>query len=185
MRASHGQRRSIPFPSGPMQAGDHAAHRPRGHVDPLRPAGAVRHTEPLRGPGRGQGGGSAADTGACPSGHLDAPDAWTPDAWTPDAWTPDAWTLDVRSTGWTDIARRTGRGGQGNDRPGRRPDSSRPASTPGRPDLARVAAPGALGHPGWLRGDGTCAAALTAAAPGQLPSTARHQAAPRRSALLG
>ena len=47
-----------------MQAGDHAARGPRRHVDPLRPAGAARHTEPLRGPARrGQRGGGAADTG--------------------------------------------------------------------------------------------------------------------------
>ena len=42
-----------------MQAGNHAAHRPRRHVDPLRPAGAARHTEPLQ----VQRGGGAADTG--------------------------------------------------------------------------------------------------------------------------
>jgi hypothetical protein len=51
------------FPCGPMPAGDHAAHRPRGHVDPLRPAGAARHAEPLQVQrGADTRGGSAADT---------------------------------------------------------------------------------------------------------------------------
>src|SRR5215217_904597 len=63
--------------------------------------------------------------------------------------------------------------------------SSRPATT----RWAAQASPGsrrlgALGHPGRLRGDGTYAAALTAAATGQLPSTARHEAAARRTAVL-
>jgi hypothetical protein len=47
--------------------------------------------------------------------------------------TPDTWMLEVRSTGWTDIPRRTGRGGQGNARPGRRPDILGPATPAGRP----------------------------------------------------
>jgi hypothetical protein len=153
-----------PFPSGPMQAGDHAARRPRGTsthcAQPGRPA-TPSHSRS-----------SAARTARRQRrGHRRPvrPDTWmhrTPGC--PGHWTPDAWTLDVRSTGWTDIPRRTGRGGQGDDRPGRRPD---------------ILATG--GHPGRLRGDGTCATALTATAPGQLPSTARHQAAPRRTALLG
>jgi hypothetical protein len=62
VRARHGQRRTTLFPSGPMQAGDHAAHRPRRHVDhwprPGRPA-TPSHPRVQR----GQPGGSAADTG--------------------------------------------------------------------------------------------------------------------------
>jgi hypothetical protein len=46
--ASHGQRCTIPFPSGPMQAGNHAARGSRRHVDPLRPTGAARHTSHSR-----------------------------------------------------------------------------------------------------------------------------------------
>ena len=128
VRASHGQRRTIPFPSGPMPAGDHAAHRPRRHVDPLRPAG--RPATPSY--SRGQRG---ADSAAAaprtpepgPSGHPAAPDAWT----------PDAWTLDVRSTGWTDVptADRTRRTGQRPAWPASgHPRDRRPPA--GRPDLA-------------------------------------------------
>jgi hypothetical protein len=159
-----------------MQAGDHAARRPRRHVDPLRPAGRPA-TPSHSGVQRGTDSAAAAPRTpqACPSGHLDAPDAWTPDAWTP----------DVRSTGWTDIPRRTGRGGQGNNRPGPASGHPRDRRPPARrPDLPGSRRPGALGHPGRLRGDGTCAAALTAVT-GQLPSTARHEAAPRRTAVLG
>jgi len=81
-----------------------------------------------------------------------------PDTWTPDAWTPDAWTPDVRSTGWTDVPRRdrTRRTGQ----PPTWPASGHPRADdhpPGGPDLTQVTALGALGHPGRLRGDGTCA----------------------------
>jgi hypothetical protein len=105
MPPSHGQRRTIPSPSGPMSSGDHAARGPRGHVDPRRPTGAARHTEPLQVRRGADRGGSAAEPEAWPSGHPDTwtPDGWTPDGWTPDAWTLDAWTLDVRSTGWTDV----------------------------------------------------------------------------------
>jgi hypothetical protein len=61
-------------------------------------------------------------------------------------------------------------------------DRRHPLGGPTSPGSRR---PGALGHPGRLRGDGTRAAALTTAATGQLPSTARHQAAPRRTAVVG
>jgi hypothetical protein len=148
--------------------------RCRQATTPPADHGARRLTAPNRGgpPHRATPGSSTARTARRQRrGHRRPvrPDTWmhrTPGC--PGHWTPDAWTLDVRSTGWTDIPRRTGRGGQGDDRPGRRPD---------------ILATG--GHPGRLRGDGTCATALTATAPGQLPSTARHQAAPRRTALLG
>src|SRR5829696_3697418 len=99
--ASHGHRRTIPFPSGPMPAGDHAAHRPRRHVDPLRPAGAAV-TEP---PGVQRGADSATAPPRTPEPVR--PDTWRPR--TPGHRTPDTWMLDVRSTGWTDIPRRTGR----------------------------------------------------------------------------
>ena len=181
VRASHGQRRTIPSrPARCRQATtpptDHGGTSTRC-AQPGRPA-TPSHS-------RSSAAAAPRTPEACPSGHLDTPDAWTPDAWTPDAWTPDARMLDVRSTGWTDTptADRTRRTGQ---RPGLADvrTSSRPATPAGRPDLARVTATGALGHPRRLRGDGTCAAALTAAATGQLPSTARHEAAPRRTALV-
>ena len=102
---------------------------------------------------------------------------------TPGHRTRGCW-MSARPVGRTS-PRRTGRGGQGNDRPGRRPDILATGDTPWaarpRPGSPRL---GALGHPRRLRGDGTCATALTAAT-GQLPSTARHEAAPRRTALLG
>jgi hypothetical protein len=54
----------------------------------------------------------------------------------------------------------------------------------GGPTFARVTAPGGARPPRTAPRDGTCAAALTAAATGQLPSTTRHEAAPRRTALV-
>ena len=63
VRASHGQRRTIPFPSGPMQAGDHAATGPRRHINRLDPTGGGPPHRATPGPTRrGQRGGSAADT---------------------------------------------------------------------------------------------------------------------------
>jgi hypothetical protein len=71
-----------PTPHHPLPVRTDAGRRPRrprttAARRPLRPAGAARHTEPLRGPARGQRGGSAADTGGlsvrtpgCP-GRLD------------------------------------------------------------------------------------------------------------------
>ena len=165
-----------------------AGRRPRrpqttGARRPAAPnPGTARHTEPLQGPARrGQPGGSAADTGGLPvrtpgcTGRLDTErlDAGRLDAGRP------LDRLDGRphdGTGDEDRAT-TGLGGVRTYPRDRRPPA-------GRPDLARVTAPGALGHPGRLRGDGTCTAALTAAATGQLPSTAPHEAAPRRTALL-
>jgi hypothetical protein len=52
--------------------------------------------------------------------------------------------LDVRSTGWTDTPTAGPGGGQGNDRPGRRPDILATGDTPGRPDLTP-------GHGDWGR----------------------------------
>jgi hypothetical protein len=165
------------FPSGPMQAGDHAARGPRGHIN--------RWTQPRGGPPpratpgparRGQRGGSAADTAGLSvrtpgcSGRLDTGRV--------DAGRP----LD-RLDGRIPPRRDRGRG-QGNDRLAGVRTPSRPATPAGRPTAPGSRRLGTLGHPGRLRGDGTCAAALTAAATGQLPSTARHEAAPRRTALL-
>ena len=173
VRGRHGQRR--PLPCRPARCGQ-ATTPPAdtGHVDSLRPAGAARPTEPLQ-VQRGADRAAAAlrTPKACPSGHLDAPDAWTPDAWTP----------DVRSTGWTDIPRWTGRGGQGNDRPGRRPDTLATGDhPPGRPT-----SPG-HGARGRSTQDGS---AVMAPAPRPdrrrhwtAASTARHEAAPRRTALV-
>jgi hypothetical protein len=161
-----------------MQAGDHGAHRPRGHVDPLRPIRRWPATPSHSRVQRGADSPAAAPRTpeACLSGHLDAPDAWT----------PDAWTLDVRSTGWTDVLT-TGLGARTGQRPAWAASGhilatgDHPLGGPTWPGSRRL---GALGHPGRLRGDGTCTAALTAAATGQLPSTALD-AAPRRTALLG
>jgi hypothetical protein len=169
-----------PFPSGPMPAGDHAARRPRRHVNPPRPAGAARHTEPLRGPARRGQRGSARTPGPVrPDTRLHR--------------TPEHGRLD---TGHADAGRPLDRL---DGRPHRGPDeadttttglagvrtSSRPATTARRPDLARVTAPESARPPRTAPRDGTGAAALTAAATGQLPSTTRHEAAPRRTALLG
>jgi hypothetical protein len=110
---------------------------------------------------------------ACPSGHLDAPDTGRVDAGRP------LDRLDGRPHDGTGDADRATTGLAGVR------TSSRPATT----RWAAQASPGsrrlgALGHPGRLRGDGTYAAALTAAATGQLPSTARHEAAARRTAVV-
>src|SRR5829696_1290274 len=83
--ASHGLRRTIPFPSGPMPAGDHAAHRPRRHVDPCaRPGRPV--TEP---PGVQRGADSA--TAAPRTPEPVRPDTWRPGHldWRPR--TPGCW----------------------------------------------------------------------------------------------
>jgi hypothetical protein len=164
-----------PFPSGPMQAGDHAAGGPRRHVDPLRPAGAARHTSHSRS--------SAARTARRRRGHRRPvrPDTWMPR--TPgctgrvDAGRPLD-RLDGHPHGGPDEADRatTGPAGVRTSR-----DRRHPLGGPTAPGSRRL---GALGHPRLLRGDGTCAAALTAAATGQLPSPARHEAAPRRTALV-
>jgi hypothetical protein len=77
---------------------------------------------------------------------------------------PDTWMPGRLNTGRWTSARPVGR-------------TSSPRRRPGHGAWGRSA------HPGRLRGDGTCTAALTAAATGQLPSTARHEAAPRRTAL--
>jgi hypothetical protein len=173
VRASHGQPRTIPLPSGPMPAGHHAAHRPQAHR-PAAPGRAARHTEPLRVQrGADRSGGSAADTRGLsvrtPGWHR-----------TPGHRTPGRW-MSARPVG------RTSHGGPDEadrattDLAGvRTPRDRRPPAR--RPDLAGSRHLGALGHPRRLRGDGTCAAALTAATTGPLPSTAGIR--PRPGALL-
>jgi hypothetical protein len=144
VRARHGQRRPLPFWSGPMRAGDHAARGPRRHVDPLRPAGAaVSHTEP-----------TPVQRGATARrqrrGHRRPvrPDTWmhrTPGHRTPGHRTRGHWT-SARPVGRTSPRRDRGRG-QGNDRLAGVRTPSRPATTPGRPDLAQVTAPGGARPP--------------------------------------
>jgi hypothetical protein len=124
-----------------------------GHVDRLCPTGVARHTEPLRGSARrGQRGGSAADTGGCPSGHLHA-SVRTPgctgrvDTGRVDAGRPLD-RLDGHSHGGTGVADRatTGLAGVGT--------SWRPVSTRWAPDLAGSRHLGPLGHARRLCGDG-------------------------------
>jgi len=99
-----------------------AARRPpapgRGGPSPSHPGSSAARTA------RRQRRGHQSLSGRTPGGpgHLDTGHR-----------TPDTWMLEVRSTGWTDIPRRTGRGGQGNARPGRRPDILGPATPAGRP----------------------------------------------------
>jgi hypothetical protein len=89
------------------------------------------------------------------------PDTWMPR--TPGHRTPGRWT-SARPVGRTSPWR-TGRGGQGNDRPGQRPDilatGDHPPGGPTSPGSRRL---GALGHPGRLRGD----------APGPRPDRRHH-----------
>ncbi len=155
-----------PTPPHPLPVRPDAGRRPRRPPTtaarrPLRPTGAARHPKPFQ----VQRGADSAATAprtpqACPSGHLDTGRL--------DTGRLDA---DVRSTGWTDVPHDgIGRGGHRatTGLAGVR-TSSRPATTAGRltsPGSRRL---GALGHPRLLRGDGTCAAALTAAATGHLP----------------
>src|SRR5215207_4317785 len=146
---------------------DHAAHRPAA---PGR--GGPPH-EPLQ-VQRGADRAAAAPRTleACPSGHLDALDTGRLDVGRP------LDRLDGHPHGGPDEADRatTGPAGVRTSR-----DRRHPLGGPTAPGSRRL---GALGHPRLLRGDGTCAAALTAAATGQLPSPARHEAAPRRTALV-
>jgi hypothetical protein len=161
-----------PLPSGPMRAGDHAAHRPRRHINRL--------DQPGRPATPSHSGVQRADSRACPSGHLEAR---TPGHRTPGHRTPGRWT-SARPVGRTSPRRdRTRRTGQRPAWPasGHPRDRQHPLDGPTSPRSRRL---GALGHPGRRRGDGTCAAALTTAATGQLPTTTRHQAAPRRTAVL-
>ena len=152
--ASHGQRRTIPFPSGPMQAGDHAARGPRGHVDPLRPAGAPT-------PPRATPEASPRTARRQRRGHRRRvrPDTWmprTPGHRTPGHRTRGCWR-SARPVGRTSHGR-TGRGGQGNDRPGRRPDILATGDT-------RWAARSRPGHGDWGRSVTHDGSAVTAPAP--------------------
>jgi hypothetical protein len=140
MRARHGQRCAIPSCQAPC---GQATTPPRttGHVDRLRPRGAARHTESLhfRVQRRADSAATAPRTlEACPSGHLDTPDAWTP---TRGRWTSarPVWT-DVPTAGpRTRTRQRPAWPASGHPRD-RRPHA-------GRPDLARVTAPGSARPP--------------------------------------
>jgi hypothetical protein len=176
VRARHGPTQHHPFPSDLMRSGDQAASGPRRHVEPAAPNGAARSTEPFQGPARHrQRGCRAADTGG----------------------------LSVRTPGWIRSRGHRTCGHRTSARPigrtsARRTEDAdrattgvagvrtcwRPATTRWAANLAGAAASGPLGHPLRLRGDTTCAAALTAAATEQLRSTAQHEAAPRRTALV-
>jgi hypothetical protein len=143
VRARHGQRRSLPFWSGPMQAGDHAARGPRGTSTRCARLGGPPHRA-TPGPARGQRGASTADTKGlsvrtpgCP-GRLDTGRPLD--------------RLDGRPHGGPDEADRAPTGLAGVR------TSSRPATTRRAVRPRPVTAPGAL-DPGRLRGDGTCAAA--------------------------
>jgi hypothetical protein len=132
-----------------MQAGDYAARGPRGTSTGCAQPGAAPATPSHSGVQRGS---SAADTRGCPSGHLHA-SVWTPgctgrvDTGRVDAGRPLD-RLDGHPHGGTGVADRatTGLAGVGT--------SSRPVTTRWAPDLARVTAPGALGHARRLCGDG-------------------------------
>lgn len=143
MRAGHDRPPHHPFPSGPMPAGDHAARRPRRHVDPLRPTGAAGHSEPLQVQHGGDSAAAAPPVSRrpvpcrCPDGQASVSAA--------------AAALSARPVGRTsprrDRTRRTGR-----RRAGRCPDilatgDIRWADRPS-PGLRR---PAALDHPGRLR----------------------------------
>jgi hypothetical protein len=163
-----------PFPSGPMQAGDHAARGPRAR----RPAAPGRGGPPHR----ATPGSSAARTARQQRRGHRSVSVRTPgctgrlDTGRLDAGCPLD-RLDGRPT--ADRTRRTGQ------RPAGVRTSSRPATTRWAARPRRVTAPGDARPPRTARGDGTGAAALTAATTGQLPSTTRHDAAPRRTAVLG
>jgi hypothetical protein len=137
-RASQGRPTSHHrFPLGPMPAGDHAAHGPRRHVDPLRPTEGRPTTPSHSRAQRGPDSAAAPRTPeACPSGHLDTGCPLDRLDGRPDGGTVDA---DRATTGLASV--RT---------------SSRPATI-------RWAARPCLGHGAWERsatqdGHGICAA---------------------------
>jgi len=137
-RATHGQPQHHLFPSGPMRAVDRAARGLRRHIEPMRPTGTARRTEPQIQRG--------ADSALQSRGHRRPvrPDTWI---------APDAWDTGRMDTG-RPRDRLDGRphGGQrtrtGDDRRGRRPDilatGDHPLGGQTSPGLQRL---GALGHP--------------------------------------
>jgi hypothetical protein len=142
-----------PFPARPDSGNDEqAAHRPQRHVEPgaldvaCPPHRCIPDPAWCGQPGcRGRG----HRTPVCPDTRI-APVAWTPDAWTP----------DVRPTSWLDGRPHDGQ----RTRTGRRPAWSasghpgrprRPRPPVGLPNLARVTASAALGHPWRRHGDDT------------------------------
>jgi len=130
-----------------MQAGDHppaATGDTSTHC--AQPGGP--HTQPLQVQRDADRAAALPRTaGACPSGHLDTGrlDTGRLDTGRP------LDRLDGRPTAGPDEAdRATTDLASVRTSPRRRPPA-------GRPDLTQVTALGALGHPGRLRGDGTCA----------------------------
>jgi hypothetical protein len=137
LRARHGQRRTIPSRQTRCRQATTPPADHGGTSTRCARLGAARHTEPLQGPARrGHPGGSAADTGGLSvrtpgcTGHR----------------TRGRWT-SARPVGRTSPRWDWGRG-QGNDRPGRRPDILATGDHPlGGPSLARVTAPGSARPP--------------------------------------
>jgi hypothetical protein len=181
MRASHGQRRTIASRLGPMPAGDHAAADHGGTSTRCARPATPSHSGVQRRTARRWCRGHRRPV------RPDTRRPRTPGHRTPGHRTPGHRTrehrMSARPVGRTSPRPDRGRG-QGNDGLAGIRTSSDRRHPLGGPTSPRVTATGgARPSPGRLRGDGTCDAALTAAT-GQLPSTARHQAAPRRIALL-
>jgi hypothetical protein len=138
MRASHGN--ATPSPCRQARCRQATTPADTGHIDPPRPIGATRHTEPPVQPG-------ADRAAAAPRNRRPGrPDTWS---WTAGhrtaghrtrgRWMRGRWT-SARPVGRTssrpDRTRRTG-----SDRLAGIRTSSRSATAAGRPDLARVTAP--------------------------------------------
>ena len=154
MRASHGCR-TLPSPSGPMPPGDHAARGPRGTsthgAQPGRPATPSHSRSSAAQPAvaaRGTGGLAVRTPGHLDAGRLDTRrlDTGCVDAGRP------LDRLDGRPHG------RTGRGGQGNDRPGRRSDILATGDDP-------PGGPTSSGHGAWGRSAIQDGSAVTAPGP--------------------
>jgi hypothetical protein len=133
----------------------------------------LSHRTDVRNPARCGQRGCGHQTPVCPDTRI-----------TPVAWTPVPWTLDVRPSGWTDVRMADSGCGLGDERRGWRPDildgHDDGDRRLGGANLAWVAASAVLSSPRRLCGDDTPAATV----PGQLCSTVRHRAAPRRTALV-
>jgi hypothetical protein len=150
VRATHGQRSTIPCLPGPIRA---ATTKPlTDHSDPSNPVHQPWPVPPHRCIRIQRGcSGRGHRTRVRPDTRI-TPVVWTPGAWTPDAWTPDARTPDVHPTSWTDVRphggqrtrteRRTAWPTSGH--PGRHDDGDRrmgSQSSLGLPRLRRSATP--------------------------------------------
>jgi len=178
VRAAHCQRPTILPRQADSGRDDQAAHRPQRHVEPGAPT--------VAGPGRTdairiqRGADSAAAAGA-DTGRLSVR---TPGShrWC-GHWSP--WTPDIRPTSWTDVRPHGGQRTRTQQR------TAWPASGhPGRPRRRRPPAERRKASLGLQRlrrsapHDGSAVPTLAAAVIGQLRSTARHDAAPWRTALV-